>query len=142
MPSTPKVGYKSAAGHTEYKDAPDDSPEFLEYMAVVSKISTEIEQAKNDFIYDYAVEAWNWDGGEWQTEPPDNWEFPQVLARHGLAPSGNKRIDYIRYALLIHNDDTNTVLNDALGIARPITEAEVQAALGGFRGDEKRDTTE
>lgn len=140
MPAPPKVGIKSAAGHTEYKDAPQDSPEWAAYSEQVSQLSAQIQERKSDFTFDYAVEAWSWDDGNtWQTEPPDSWQFPEIFKRHGLKPSENKRVDYIRYKLLILNEDMAIVQGDALGQAMPITNQEVGAALGGFRGDAQGD---
>ena len=136
IPPPPKVGYKSAAGHTEYKDAPLDSQEWLAYSEKTSELYSQIESAKSNFLYDYAIEAWSWDDGvTWQEEPPDSWQFPELFTRHGLKSSGNKRVDYIRYKMLVLNEDLAIILDDALGRTAPITNSEVDAALGGFRGN-------
>ena len=140
-PPAPKVGYKSAAGHTEYKDAPQDSPEFKAWSEKVSRLYVEREALKNLFTYSYAVESWSWDeGATWQTEPPDDWQFPKQLDDFGVHPSRSKRADYIRYELLKIIDDDSSVLRDALGLTAPITNPEVKAALGGFRGNLQRRT--
>ena len=136
-PIAPKVPIKSIAGHTEMVTAPDDSPEWQAYVQAAAEYDVKVDKAKADFIYDYAVEAWQNGTGEWQTEEPPDWEFPDVLLRHGLKP-GERRADYVRYHLLITNEDVTAVLDDALGKSAPITNAEVDAALGGFRRDTKR----
>ena len=132
-PPMPKVGYKSAAGHTEYKDAPQDSPEWAAYATQVSEIRNTVDALKQEFTYDYAIEAWSWDdGATWQDAPPDSWQFPEIFKRYGLKVSDNRRVDYIHYKLLVINEDISTVVNDAIGKTLPISNAEVDAALGGF----------
>lgn len=138
QPIAPKIPIKSVAGHSELVTAPDDSPEWLAFVQASNEYDARIEKAKNDFIYDYAVEAWKDGLDAWKTEPPDDWVFPAIFESHGLKASQSKRADYIRYHLLIANDDVGAVLNDALGQAAPITDGEVSAALGGFQSDEKR----
>lgn len=134
-PAPPKIGYKSAAGHTEYKDAPDDSPEFQAYREKIAELDAQLEALRLDFANDYSIEAWSWDDGKsWQTEPPDSWQFPETLKRYGFKEGANRRADYIRYELLVVNSDMDTVQRDALGLSAPITNMEVDAALGGFRG--------
>jgi hypothetical protein len=136
IPVPPKVGYKSAAGHTEYKDAPVDSDEFIAYAKAVAVVNDQIDTLKRDFTFDYGVEAWSWDDGySWETEAPDSWSFPEMFTRYGLKPGTNKRVDYIRYKLLLLNDDIAIVQSDATGATLPITNQEVSAALDGFPGD-------
>lgn len=137
-PIAPKVAVKSVAGHSELVTAPDDSPEWMEFVKAEDEYKAKVDKAKNDFIYDYAVEAWRNGTGEWQTDVPTDWVFPEIFRAHGLQPSESKRADYVRYELLKLNDDVATVLDDALGNATPITDGEVDAALGGFPGDKKR----
>ena len=137
-PVAPKIPVKSIAGHSELVTAPDDSPEWIDFVRASNEYNERTEKAKNDFIYDYAVEAWKNGAGDWRTEPPDDWTFPAIFESHGLKASQSRRADYIRYHLLISNDDVGTVLNDALGQAAPITDGEVSAALGGFQPGAKR----
>lgn len=136
-PIPPKIPIKSVAGHTEMVTAPDDSPEWLAYVQASAEYDVNVDKAKADFIYDYAVEAWQNGDSEWQTEVPPDWIFPDVLSRHGLKPR-ERRADYVRYHLLVANEDVAAVLDDALGKSAPITNAEVDAALGGFQGDVQR----
>jgi hypothetical protein len=138
QPVAPKIPIKSIAGHTELVTAPDDSPEWMDFVQTSNEYNARIEKAKNDFIYDFAVEAWKNGAGDWQTQPPDDWEFPAIFESHGLKASQSRRADYIRYHLLIANDDVGVVLGDALGEAAPITDSEVSAALGGFQPGAKR----
>lgn len=141
-PQPPKVGYKSAAGHTEYKDAPQDSPEWRAWAEQIRQADAKITALKDSFTYGYAIEAWSWNGTDtWQTDPPDDWQFPHQLEEFGVHPGPSRRSDYIRYELLKVNEDISTVLDDALGRTAPITNPEVQAALGGFRGDVSRRRT-
>lgn len=137
-PIAPKVAIKSVAGHSELVTAPDDSPEWLAFVQAEDEYKAKVDKAKNDFIYDYAVEAWRNGTGEWQTEPPIDWAFPEMFRAYGLEPGASRRADYVRYELLRLNDDVSTVLDDALGNVAPINEQEVDAALGGFQADEKR----
>lgn len=134
-PQAPKVAVKSVAGHTEMVTAPDDSPEWDAFAQALADYKTNTRKAKDDFIYDYAIEAWRNGSGDWQTDPPDSWQFPAIFQAHGIQPSAIRRADYIRYELLKTNDDVSAVIEDALGNTAPITDAEVDAALGGFRGD-------
>lgn len=142
LPAPPKVKVHSIAGHDEIKDAPTDSPEWEEYARQAREVERKIEQARSDFMYDYAVEAWSWDGGKtWLTNAPDGWVFPDVFWRHGIKPSENKRVDYIRYELVTSNEDMSVLFSDALDNAKPITDAEVSAASAGFRSDVERGRT-
>jgi len=137
-PVAPKVAVKSVAGHSELVTAPDDSPEWQAFVTASAEYDAKVERAKNDFIYDYAIEAWRNGTGEWQTEPPDDWAFPKIFEQHGLKPSDSRRADYVRYELLALNEDVGIVLDDALGNTAPIKDGEVDAALGGFPVDQKR----
>lgn len=139
-PIAPKVALKSVAGHTEMVTAPDDSPEWAAFVQAEDEYKAKVEKAKNDFIYDYAMEAWRNGTGEWQTEAPADWQFPEIFKAHGIQPSDSRRADYVRYHLLVTNDDVGVVLDDALGNTAPITDAEVDAALGGFPVDTKQRT--
>jgi hypothetical protein len=132
-PIPPRVPVHSVAGHDEMVTAPDDSPEWAAYVQASNDYDAKVDKAKSDFIYDYAVEAWRNGDSDWQTEAPPDWEFPAILSQHGLRPSESKRADYVRYHLLLFNEDVSAVLNDALGMTAPITNTEVDAALGGFR---------
>lgn len=135
IPPLPKVGVKSVAGHTEYKDAPDDSPEMQAYREQLAVLDAQLESLRSDFTNDYSIESWSWDGGvTWQIDPPASWQFPETLKRYGFREGANRRADYIRYELLVHNDDMLLVQQDALGMSAPIGNTEVDAALGGFRG--------
>lgn len=142
QPDPPKVKVHSVAGHDELKDAPIDSPEWAEYARQAQEIERKVEQARSDFLYDYAVEAWSWDGGKtWLTDVPDGWLFPAVLERHGLQQSDNRRVDYIRFELITSNEDVATLFGDALGNTAALTDAEVDAASAGFRPDDARRAT-
>lgn len=139
FPSAPKVKVHSVAGHDELKDAPTDSPEWAEYAAKSAEVRKSVERAQNDFLYDYAVEAWSFDNGStWHDDVSADWQFPAVLLRHGIAPGDNRRVDYIRYELITSNVDVAALFEAALGDAAPITDREVSAALGGFRTDKER----
>jgi hypothetical protein len=138
-PKLKQIGYKSAAGHTEYKDAPTDSPEWATYAAEVREAEQKISRARTDFLYDYSVESWSWDDGQtWLTEAPDGWVLPNVFKRHNLHPSENVRVDYIRYELITSNVDIEILFRDALENTEPITNAEVGAAAAGFRPEIQR----
>jgi len=139
QPDPPKVKVHSIAGHDELKDAPLDSPEWAEYARQAQEIERKVEQARSDFLYDYAVEAWSWDDGKnWLTDAPEGWTFPPVFLRHGIQPSDNRRVDYIRYELITDNADVAILFQDALGNTAQITDAEVNAASAGFRPDDAR----
>ena len=66
--------------------APDDLPEWQAMHKPPLSMMSGVDKAKADFIYDYAVEAWQNGTGEWQTEAPPDWTFPDVLSRHGILP--------------------------------------------------------
>lgn len=137
-PVIPKIAVKSVAGHSEMVAAPDDSPEWQAYVQASNERRQKASDAEADFTYDYGVEAWQNGSGEWQTEPPSDWIFPPIMERYGLKPGKSRRADYIRYQLLLSNDDISAVLKDALGATAPIKNSEVDAASGGFRTDAKR----
>ena len=142
QPDPPKIKVHSVAGHDELKDAPTDSPEWAEYAHLAQEVDRKIEQARSDFLYDYAIEAWSWDDGvNWLTDAPQEWKFPEVFLRHGIQPSDNRRVDYIRYELITDNADVAVLFQDALGNTAPITDAEVNAASAGFRPDDARGAT-
>lgn len=137
-PAIPKIPIKSVAGHTEMVTAPDDSPEWQAYVMASNERKQKAQDAEADFTYDYGIEAWKNGTGEWQTEPPADWAYPSILEEYGIRPSTRKRANYIRYQILLTNEDISTVLEDALGKTAPITNAEVEAASGGFQPDAKR----
>ena len=135
-PAPPKIKIHSVAGHDEIKDAPTDSPEWEEFARQAREVEHKIDQARSDFLYDYAVEEWSWDGGKtWLTDSPDDWVFPAVFARHGIKPSDNRRVDYIRYELITDNADLNLIYGAKLSTT---SEAAIAAAEEQFPGDGSR----
>jgi len=137
-PIPPKVAVKSVAGHSELVTAPDDSPEWQEFIKAEGEYKVRLLEEKNNFVYDYSIEAWRDGAGEWQTEPPDDWEIPKVFEKYGIKSTGSRRLDYINYFLISTNDDLGIILDTTLGTTKPVTDQEVDAALGGFPTDPKR----
>lgn len=139
-PIPPKMPIKSVAGHTEMVVAPDDSPEWLTFVQAQDEYKKKVAEARDNFVYDYGIESWRNGAGEWQTDPPDDWEFPKIFEKYGIKSGGDRRLDYIHYHLIATNDDVGKILDAALGNVAPITDAEVDAALGGFPADAKSRT--
>jgi len=130
-PDAPTEKVKSAAGHEEELPAPEDSPEMKAYHAKCNKIYKESKNAAKEFLLDYAVIAWN-DGADWMTEPPEDWALDPVLIRHGVKPSDNRRVDFIRYELIADNADLDLIYGMRLSVT---PEAVIKAAEAQFPGD-------
>jgi len=156
-PKRPRVEAKSIAGHVEEMPAPEDSPEWKAWQeqrrlwyADCARVTEEQNLRNADFTLDYAVVEWrppstrwrrlSWwlarlggfDPG-WQSEPPDGWILPAVLARHGLdTGSGNLRLDFIRCVLVATVEDMERLTEVAIGRTASLREEEVDAAFAGF----------
>jgi hypothetical protein len=137
-PDAPTEKVQSAAGHTEELPAPKDSSEMKVYQAECNRIYKESKKAAKDFLLDYAVIAWRDSGesdpinGEWQYEPSQVWELDPVLIRHGVKPSDNRRVDFIRYELITDNADLDLIYGMRLSVT---PEAAIKAAEAQFPGD-------
>ncbi len=133
-PPPPMVEVKSVAGHTERVVAAEGSEEWAKWREEVLRIEQEREAAREAFAIDYGVIAWKREGEEeWQTEPPDDWEFPEILKAYGLEPAPRKRVDYIRLEVLADPESAARVMTVIYGGASPLTEEEVGAAEDLFR---------
>lgn len=134
VPPQPTVPVKSAAGHTENIKASEDSPEFQAWAEQLNDIRRKQGQAKDNFMFDYAVVAWKLPGGQWQTDEPEGWT-DRAMQRAGRL-TDNRRADYIRSQVVPLGRDYKKVFDYAFGESEPVTEQEVEAQLDGFRPEE------
>lgn len=130
-PDAPTEKAQSAAGHQEEFPAPKDSPEMKAYQVECNRIYKESKKAAKEFLLDYAVIEWR-DEISWRTEPHQNWELDPVLVRHGVKPSDNRRVDFIRYELIADNADLDLIYGMRLSVT---PEAAIKAAEAQFPGD-------
>lgn len=137
-PPPPTVEVKSAAGHTERVLAAEGSPEWQAWREEVERIEQERMNAQRAFAFDYGVVAWRReDEEEWQTEPPDDWEFPDWLKEYGIIPAPRKRADYIRMEVLADPESAAKVMTVIYGGVAALSEEEVGAAEDLFRPQEE-----
>jgi len=130
-PDAPTERVESAAGHTEELPVPKDSPEMKVYQAECKRIYTESKKTAKKFLLDYAVVEWKDEIG-WRTEPHQDWTLDPVLVRHGVKPSDNRRVDFIRYELIADNADLDLIYGMRLSVT---PEAAIKAAEAQFPGD-------
>lgn len=158
-PSRPMAEMTSPLdGHTEAAPALPDSEEWnawLEKMQVwhddVEQIQDEHKHEQLEYHLDYAVVGWREadSGAEWQEYPPESWEPPDVLRRHGVPVPEDKRLAYLMYVVLDEPWKVQAVSDhawpsdrDAERDTSPITEGEVAAVMDKFRSrdeDSRRD---
>lgn len=144
-PALPMKQQPSKAGHSEpLPIGPGDEgwDEFREardeWQVEYQRIKDEISKRESEFVLDFSIVAWKRLGDdEWQTDPPEDWEFPAVLLRHEITPSSNLRLDYIKYELLQSADDIYAMQEVAVGNTHPLTREEVDASRGKFRAEDE-----
>jgi hypothetical protein len=134
-PEMPVVKIKTLAGE-ESKLASPGTPEWMEYQKEMRAVQLKRVNASRALDYDFGVIDWLLpedakEDGFYTSEPPEDWQFPEALLRHGVQPFGAKRIDYIAFELLAHPADHDAFF-DITNEAAPLTEAEVEAALQSF----------
>lgn len=140
-------------GHTEVVPALPESDAWDEWVAEMQNWYDEVERIQDEhgheqleYHLDYAVIGWREAGSddEWHEVPPEDWEPPEVLKRHGVPVPEDRRLAYLMYVVLDEPWKMNAVSDKAWPSERdperdtsPITEEEVSAVLGKFRsGDE------
>ncbi len=138
-PKPPVVEFLTKAGHVERGPAGEDHPAWQQYIEEREKWQKEqaraFEEANSHWLgllFDYAIQAWSWDGETWQTDAAEDWRYPAALLRAGLNASDNHRLDYILLELLVSPSDVAAVLDIAESRSE-LREEEVQAAQAGFR---------
>ncbi len=141
-PPLPTVGQKSAAGHTEYHAAEIGSPGWLKYDEERLAIQKQRVYASRALDYDYGVLKWAYeiaDGvlADWVSEPPEGWQFPKALAKHGVESTDDRRTDYIAFELLADAAD-HDAFQRAIGDKAELTPSEVEDALRSFPRDVAR----
>lgn len=135
-PQMPTVGQETADGRTEYHPAEIGSPEWSKYQDELADVQRKRAYASRALDYDYGVTEWTVDG-QFVTDPPESWKFPKALEKHGVHSTGDKRTDFIAFALLAHPADHDAFMR-AIGDQGPLTESEVKAALASFPRDVAR----
>jgi len=123
-----------------------DTPEWDAWMLELQNWQEQcdkVREAKADeemeFSLDYAVMDWRKSGTEdpWQSEPAADWEPRSALERHGVDVGDNRRLAFIHYELLAQPENYDLIVYAAFPKGEadmsPITEEEVNAALGNFR---------
>lgn len=136
-------------GHVEVVPALPDSDEWnawvlkmQEWNAAVREIQEKSMQDQMQFYMDYAIMGWRVAGGDdgWQESPPDDWQIPDALVRHGANLIEDRRVAYIMYVVLDENWKIQAVSSnawpkdrDAERDASPVMREEVSAVLDKFR---------
>jgi hypothetical protein len=145
MPEVPVIRneMKSAAGGTEVitRTIEEGDPGYAEWEAEMDAWTERNREATQEanlrwiaLSLDYGITEWCLSGSdEWAFEPPDDWEFPAALARGGLEPSDNRRLDYILLEVIPVPSDYVDVLEAIRAAFNPITEEEVESQMAGFR---------
>jgi hypothetical protein len=136
-PQLPTRQAKGAAGNVETMPADEGTPEYEAWLAQWNVWAQDNQAALNlinehwrGLMLDYAIVEWRQPGGDWVSEPPEDWEYPAALSRAGLNPGDNRRLDYIHLELL-----TTPAAVELVTVAATITdlaEEEVEAQMRGF----------
>ncbi len=138
-PKPPTRLVTMADGHTE-PDVITSGPEFDVYQTAL----VAWEDARNDTVVeayvgydvlqrDYAVVEWGWTGDLWRRDVPDDWQFPDALARAGVKSCGNRRVDFIGIELLTTAGDVAALEAIATGDTATVTDQEAARVRASFR---------
>lgn len=149
-PGRPMVELTSKLdGHTEIVPALPKSEEWDAWVAEMQEWYDEVDRIQEEKSYsqleyhlDYALVGWRDAGSdnEWELDPPDDWNPPNVLERHGIDVTDDRRLAYILYVVLDEPWKINTVAEkawreskDPEHDASPITQKEISAVQDKFR---------
>jgi len=147
-PAAPTVALKSPLTEAvENVPAGEGDPEYDEWIAAMNEWTEQTAEARatintrlTGLTFDYGIQAWclaynpeDPDAAVWATEPPEDWQFAPALLRAGLSPSENGRLDFIFTKLIPRANDYLDVVRAIRAETNPLTNAEVEAQLGGFR---------
>lgn len=131
-PAFPREKIKSAAGGVEEQDALENSDAAKEWTAQMQDFQQRQRERTENFLLDFGIVEWKRPDQEWTTDPPDEWSIPSVLVRHGIIPSDNRRVDFIKYELIATGPDQDKLDSVLTGEYEPITQEEVDQALVPF----------
>lgn len=140
-PPTPVVELTSASGSTERATALPGSPEYDKYWQKRKAYDSERRRQVGEFRIDYGCLGWKYPGTEkFVSEPPEDWEPPEVTERWNTIPEGSKRrVLFIKYVLIRtekDDDDLSTVWDEG----KPPTKEERQTAADPFGSKDQTDS--
>jgi hypothetical protein len=141
-PEMPSVVLESPAGSETHKPLPGD-PKMVEWQRALTEWQKQTKVAAFDFTLQYGVVRWfrvggeDEEDGEWQREPPPDWQVPEELVKWGLYgdpqhPFDDRRLRFIKIELIQTDPDADAVYEVVRGRTQPITEEEVKASLAPF----------
>jgi len=132
-PPPPKIKVKTVAGE-ELVDAPDGSPEMVEYLRKSWEVSQLREQYGSEFAYAYGVVEWSDDEGKtWNKDVPKDWEIDPIIKEYMSFAPTSRRAAFVLYELMKSANDLMK-LNRAIYVTEetPVTGEEVQSAEDSF----------
>jgi len=127
LPEPPTVEVKTVAG-TETVRARPGMPEYDEYQSQVAAMMETVARRQTWFAISYGVYQWKTKDGEWQSEPPPDWELDPMIATIG-GDTGDRRLNFILYEVLADPGDLTAVSQAVSGIR----EEDIEAAEALFR---------
>jgi hypothetical protein len=115
-------------------------PEYEAYLQERKRREKLYEARQSDLTWDYGIVAWRRppESEEWGEDPPKGWKFPAFLTEYGRKPRPGKRgrrVDFVKYVLIVAARDMEAVQMVMYGMSKPLTREEVDAAAGLFPGD-------
>jgi len=133
-PRIPLVNVEGVAG-TEIMPARPGEKVYEEWMQARYDVEEARDRLQNEFMWYWGVVSWKLpEMDRFTANPPTGWKFPQELEDFGLKPgegTRGKRLDFIRYGLLITPSDVEQARKIMFDIG-PLAAAEVDAAVDSF----------
>lgn len=132
LPDPPMVRVEGVAGAEEAPVLPG-SDEYRAWKYHYDLVEARRNNLLNDALWDLAVEAWQEPGGEWQTEPPEDWDLPPRYRAY-IGAGSSRRAEYIKYHLIRAAEDIRAIQAEAIGSV-VVSPEEVTAIADTFPGE-------
>lgn len=139
-PAYPYIDESSIAGGSERRPALIGTEQWNRWQSEMKEYRKKMGSAVMDFSLSYGIVDWRFpDMDEFVKEPPDDWQVPEELVQltgeRTSSDAAIRRTQFIKFELLLTNEDADKVEAVTTRPSQPITREELKDAMSPFDSD-------